>query len=134
MASRRSSRGNITLQTPPESDLANFRQSSCVILSLGRTIPEYNPSNLHWSSRGTIAATELNPSNPPGNQHSQEFQGSPKEYEDPEDQGLADCQIQTSTTGKRQRAGSSAQSSVRLAKPFQAELVKVSGSIGSGYR
>jgi hypothetical protein len=105
MAPRRSSRGNIPLQTPPESDLQNFRRSSRGIASPAQTSPEYNPSSLRRSSRGTIAATELNPPNPPDTQHSQEFQSNPDEYEDPEDQEFANCQVQTSTTGQTQEGG-----------------------------
>jgi hypothetical protein len=118
MAPRRSSRGNIPLQTPPESDLQNFRRSSRGIASTAQTSPEYNPSNLRRSSRGTIAATEFNPPNPPDTQHSQEFQSNPDEYEDPEDQEFANCQVQTSTTGKRKRAGSSAQKQRKIDKAF----------------
>lgn len=77
MASRRSSRGNIALQTPPDSDLPNFRRSSRGIASPAQKSPQYNPSRLRRSSRGTIAATELNPPNAPGTQHSQEFQSNP---------------------------------------------------------
>jgi hypothetical protein len=109
MAPRRPSRGNIPPQTPPESDLPNFQRSSRGIASTAQTSPEYNPSNLRRSSRGTIAATEFTPPNPPDTQHSQEFQSNPDEYEDPEDQEFADSQVQTSTTGNRKRAGSSAQ-------------------------
>jgi hypothetical protein len=76
-------------------------------VSTAQTTPEYNPPNLRRSSRGTIAAAEFNPPNLPDTQHSQEFQSNPDEYEDPKDEEFADSEVQTSTTGKRKRAGSS---------------------------
>jgi hypothetical protein len=109
MAPRRSSRGNIPPQTPPESNPPNLRRSSRGIASTALTPPEYNPHDLRRSSRGTIAAAEFNSPNIPDTQHCQEFQSNPDEYEDPEDQEFADSEVQTGTTGKRKRAGSSAQ-------------------------
>lgn len=104
MARRRSSRGNIPPHTPIESNPPNLRRSSRGIASTALAPPEYNPHNLCRSSRGIIAAAECNSPKIHDTQHSQEFQSKSDEYEDPEGQEF----VQTGTTGKRKRAGSSA--------------------------